>query len=349
MAQVVLRPTRRRRRPFVVLCMVSPIVFCFGWTALWLVAQREAARVMDRWMIGEADLRRIWTCPKRDITGFPLELRVVCSEPSLHGLLGGETVDVEAASLAVSVQIYQPNAIDAVVGSPVKIARVGQDDPTIVSWSAFSLEVRILPDAKARVAVLLDDVALDHQGVDSKAGHIELRFAPRPASASQDQAYEVWFQADRASLPPLDAATGETAPLSIDEKGVLTKIEPSTIEPWPVLAEAWRQAGGTFELAALKVSKGDFRAEAQGKLDLDDAHRLAGRLQTALWGYESLAMRFGVSPRALSVGNALSKILGHAGAKASADPPAITLPLAFADGRVRIGPVVTPQRLNPLY
>lgn len=350
MEQALLR-SRRRRQPFAALCLASPIVLGLGWSALWLFAQRQAGIAMDAWMATEAGHGRQWTCGDRTITGYPLQLRISCAEPSFHGKVGGETLDISAARLEALAAIYQPNAIEASVTSPVKIAKAGQDNRPTLTWTALKVQGRLLIDGSARVALVAEDAALEDAGTTSKAAHVELRFSPAPGSGNtpQDRAYAVWFKLDDASVPAVDAVAGETAPISLDERGVLTAVEPPTADPWPIQIEAWRQAGGVFDLTSLAIRKGEFRAEAQGRLGLDDVHRVAGRLQTALWGYEPLAARFGVPARALSMGNALSKLLNGNASKTASDQRALRIPISLSDGRVAVGPVGTSVRLVPLY
>ncbi len=348
MERLLLRP-RRRRQPFAVLCLASPVVLCLGWTALWLFAQRQAGHAMDAWIAAEAGRDRLWTCPDRTIAGFPLQLRVSCSEPSFRGKVGGESLDVTAAHFDAYADLYQPNAIEVSVTSPVKIMRAGRDDPETLTWQALTIQGRMLADGRARVALAAEDPVLEGGDGTSKAAQVELRFAPAAGIPSQDKAYEVWFKLLDGSVPAVDAITGEAAPVSLDERGVLTAVEPPTAQPWPVQIEAWRQTGGAFDLTSLAVRKGGFRGEAQGRLGLDEAHRVSGRLQTALWGYEPLAARFGIPARALSMGSALSKLLNGGSSKAASEQPSLKMPVSLSDGRVSVGPVATSVRLAPLY
>lgn len=330
------------------LCLVSPVVLCLGWVALWYFAQREAGNAMDDWFAGEAGRGRQWTCPDRQIGGFPLELRITCAGPALHGNLGGGLLDAAAAGMTVSASIYQPNAIEAEFGSPITIRKTGRDQASVIAFAALTLQARLLLDGRVRLGLVAEAPSLQDADIGGAAAHAELHVAPAAGRAASDKAYDVGVKIDDVLASAVDALTGETAPLSIDEAGVLTAVDPPGAVPWPVLVETWRQAGGIFDLTNLTMAKGDFKAQAQGRLALDDAHRVTGRLQTALSGYETLASRFGISPGALSVGNALAKLLGHDKAPPT-DMPSIKLPVSFGDGRVAIGPVTTSVRLAPLY
>ena len=346
---LVLR-SGRRRRPWLSLCLLSLTILVLGWSALWLFARYEAASRMDGWMASEATHGRDWSCPNRTIAGFPLDLHISCTHPGFSGEVGGVRLTASFGALDAEVELYQPKAVDAWIRGPLTLTREGEGDMA-ANWAALLIEARLLSDDRARVALVADDLtATGTDGRTNRVRHAELRVGPAPSRPPADRAYEIWLDLFDAACPALDAVLGTPDPLSVEQRGVVTAVQDTAFEPWPRLLERWRQGGGVFDLDTLKLTKGDLKAEAQGALGLDAEHRLSGRLQTAVSGYESVAARLGLPLHAVSVGGALAGLLG----RKSPEPGksmigAIPLPVTLADGRVSIGPFKTPIRLDPLY
>lgn len=218
MEQGRLRP-RRRSRSLTILCLVSVLVLCLGWAALWLFARNEAASAIDGWIAAEARHGRDWACPDRAIDGFPLQLRLTCAGLRYRGPVDRGPGDISVAGLEASIFLYQPKAVEVVFKGPMTFVRPGQDGPTTLGWSQFVMRGRLLPDDRIRFELQADDPVLAAPGQSARAGHVEIHAAPAAGKPIQDHVYEVWFKLDRAEFPGLDAATGEAAPVSIDQKG----------------------------------------------------------------------------------------------------------------------------------
>jgi len=87
-------------------------------------------------------------------------------------------------------------------------------------------------------------------------------------------------------------------------------------------------------------------------MGLDDAHRLAGRVELQMTGLGPLLQRFGVSPGNAAIGGRLGGLLGgrgQSGQNQSGAKGALRLPLDLNQGRAMIGPMRLPVVLNPLY
>ena len=350
-APIVLR-RRRGSWPWLILPMASLLILCLGWSALWLFTSREAAVAMDGWLAGEAKRGRVWSCPHREIGGFPLSIEVSCAQPTFAGRVGGETLEGSWAGLRATAALYQPNAVEIAADGPLELHRPDGQNATL-SWAALAVGVRLLPGDRARASIEID--APELQGPAPWTGHaerFELRLGPATGRAAAEYAYDVWLTLANGAIPALDTLTGTADGVSVDEKGVLTHVDPPWGAPWQGAAEAWRQAGGLLDVGSLSVAKGGLRIGAQGQLGVDEAHRLAGELQASLSGVEDLAARLGVPLRAVKVGGVLASLLnpkGKATPNLDQDGSHISLPVVFGDGRVSVGPFRTALRLEPLY
>lgn len=349
---VVVR-MRGRTRPRVALPLGSMLILVLGWIALWLFGRHEAAKEMDAWIGSEEAQGRSWTCPDREIAGFPLRIRIACTSPTFRGKLGGAIVEASLTDFQAETLIYQPNAVEASATGPLTVHEQDGGPDTRLAWSALNVTFRGLAADRKRAALVIDgpDLKLP-DGTGGRADRIDIRIAPAAGRRPDENAYDVWLTLGNGLIPALDTLTGTQEPLAVEEKGVLTRLDPTRVAPWQDLAETWRQAGGAFELAMLKISKGRLNIDAQGSLGLDDAHRPAGRLKAAMSGYETLAAQLGIPLRAVSVGGVLAQLLNRNGAVPPPGEPGgsgVNLPVVFADGRVLIGPFKTGLRLPPLY
>ena len=343
---------RRRRRPWISLPLSSVLILVLGWAALWLFARHEAAKVMDTWIGLQAERGQTWTCPGREIGGFPFRIRISCARPTFRGKLGRDAIRATLPAFRAETFLYQPNAVEASAEGPLTVHRQNGESDTTLSWSALHLTLRGLTAARRRAALTIEAPELkqsDRQG--SRADRLEVHVGPAAGKPPEESDYDVWLTLTDARVPELDPLTGNGDPASLDEKGVLKHFDPTGLAPWQELVEEWREAGGAFDLSSLKLSKGPLRIDAQGNLGLDDGHRLAGRLKATLAGYEPLALQLGIPLPALSVGGALANLLTRnpSAPSGGSDGSGITLPIVLTDGRVIIGPVKTGLRLPPLY
>lgn len=303
---------------------------------------------MDAWIGKEEARGRSWACPNREITGFPLSIRIACTRPTFNGTLGNNQVQASVEHLQAQTLVYQPNIIEVTSTGPLAV-QMGDEPPVSIGWSALEVTIRSLAADRFRLSMTVDKPELDAADGTSRADHIEFRVVPTAGRPVEEQAYDVWLTLENGRIPVLDALTRDQSPLAVDEKGVLTHLDSKRAGSSQELMEAWRQAGGRLMLSRLKMVKGALDIDAQGDLGLDDQHRLAGRLRAALSGYEALAAELGVPISAISVGGALAQLLSHAPAADAPKQGGVNVPVVFAEGRMFVGPFKTGWRLTPLY
>lgn len=352
MTQGVVLRRRRRASPWLAMPLISILILTLGWSSLWMFGRREAARIMEAWISGEAGHGRLWSCPNREITGFPLTIHVSCRNPTYKGSIGRDVVQASFAGLDAETFIYQPSQVDLSATGPLTVHdESGGGADTILAWSGLHMTFRGLVADRRRASLLLDGAELTlPDGSTSRADRLDVRLGPAPGRPAEEDAYEVLLTLDNGQIPALDALTGTGDSLAVEEKGVLTDLAIARFASWQELAERWRVAGGTLELAALSLAKGDLHADAQGSLRIDDAHRPAGKLIATMSGYKSLAARLGIPLQAISVGGAIAQLLNRgAPGPATQDGAGVSLPIVLADGRVLVGPFKTALRLAPLY
>ena len=325
-----------------------------GWSWAWFEAQRQAVRSTDAWFAAEAARGRPWSCSDRDISGFPFSFVLSCARATFTARIGGEQVESEVAGLRAEASLMHPNKVRVTLASPMTAHRGEDTDPLELSWSGLSIEIGLTVAAEARAVISADD--LDIVRPDQPKAHIDhvgLQLATAGLSGSSRRDYRVTAQLAGTAIPELDAATGNSAPMSLDERATITGLELNGFEPWQDVVERWRLGGGRIELASLTYGKETLRVAASGQLGLDELHRPTGLLQATISGYETMAERLGLPLRAVSFGGALASLLGGPtkppAATVDSGRSAMTLPIGVSGGRLTIGPFKTALRLAPVY
>lgn len=345
-------PVRRRRGTPVVLAVpaVSIVLLVLGWTALWLFARQEAIRVLDHLIAREQAQGRDWTCPGRTIEGFPLRVVLTCAQPSFEGEFAGADITGRLESLRAEALLYLPSAVVVSAEGPLAVG-FGDGRPELtLAWSTLRLTIRGVTGDLKRALLEIDGLAsTGAEDFDGSAERVELHVRSAPGRALQDRAVDVHLVAKGVANGTFDTLTGSATPADLDVSAVVTQARLGGTVAAAV--EAWRAAGGTVEVAAASLVKGELRASVTGSVGIDAAHRPAGRLQAGLSGYETDAERLGIPPRALTIGNVLAGLLApKPGAPTPGAPqPALRLPVVIEDGRVLVGPFKTGLRLRPLY
>jgi len=214
--------------------------------------------------------------------------------------------------------------------------------------------------------VALDDAPMGRLAIDIKkatgqldtrenysADRLQLHLRPvsledGPPQATRD--YDLALQGENILLDPAraSAALGPNIALFIAQtraKNLPVTGGASLVE----LLQTWRDTGGTLTVSDLTVKWGALDMNGRGILQLDDAGRLAGRLDTVFTNYDQLL-------KALVTAEVITQAqsrLASAGLslfsqfQGSADG-AVKLPLVMRNGTLFLGPLPVGE-LEPLY
>ncbi len=328
------RPTRWK----LYLPLAALGVAAVGWSVFWNVAAGMTQTGLDNWFEQERALGRQWSCPSRSVGGYPFRLEVRCASPSFTGRVGaleglGSTGDVLAAA-----NLYNPSLVLAEVGSPfVFKSRDGSLDLSL-AWKDLRVSHRIRQGALDRhsleiEAPVLRVTAKEAAPVTFRADGFEAHLRPNPDRDAAASAFDFAVKLTRLDAPVLDVATGVAGPVDALFAATVLQVDAARAASAPQALERWRLAGGNVEVRDLKFAKGDTRVEASGALRLDDAHRLAGRMDLQLTGFAPVLQRMGFNLGPLASGGA----------------NALRLPVNLERGRASIGPLHLPVILSPLY
>jgi hypothetical protein len=320
-----------------------------GWTLLWRAAAAQTKSVLDAWMVREAAVGRVWTCPDRTIAGFPFAIRVRCAAPRFSGDLAGITTQGSLGGFEAVAAVYHPTEIQASLDAPFTVTTADGATAVTFGWGRLTLVLSGLPTAVTEAAMNADDMSVS--GKVGGLGAIAARAKTVTAGARRDagradDAYAFSFATSGAAVPLIDALLGGAMPASIDVAGTLTQAD--VTRPGTPLdrIESWRMAGGHIDLARLVFSRGAMRIEASGgPLSLDAAHRPQGRLDARADGFDPVLRRLGVNPAVVAIGGLLGGVLGGR----SQGGGGLHLPIGLDHGLLVIGPVRTSFAVAPLY
>ncbi len=355
MSDITLRRSRRRPRAVLMVPAASVLILVLGWSVLWGVARQQAIGGIDGWIAAEAAHGRQWSCPGRQVSGFPFRIALSCSGVDFSGTVDGTPSEGHLAGLAADVWIYEPSSVNITLDGPLALTSQDGHADVALSWAGLHATLRGLVGGVQRIELLADglDFVRPNQG-GGHADHLELHAGPAPGRPVEDAADALDLSVAGGTVPLLDAITGEAGRIDGSFTGVVTRAFGDLPDLGPRTVERWRANGGHLEVSSLVLGKGDLKATATGTLGLDDLHRLSGRLETGLTGFELLLRRFGIPLKAAAIGGLLANLLGGTPPGGSSPPPAaapgtVVLPVVFANGALSVGPFKTAVRLAPLY
>lgn len=334
--------------------LASLTVFVFGWVGLWVVARHEAKHAFATWLRNERAQGRAWTCPEERIGGFPLGIVVSCREPTFRGPLGDGIYEGTLDAFSADARLYFPTHVTVMLDGPLTLQDAKGGGPSArIDWSAAQLNLRgEVPGDLDRGQIELSDVVAVLPGQSMVAplhiGQVEASFRPVLQKAMQPFDVEAALTLTDARIPEADAAFGSPSPLSAKLTATVTRFTADGTA-LPQLLEPWRDAGGQLRVKSFSFQKGAFRAEGEGRIELDDERRIEGRLDARFSGLEPVAKRFGIPTGAVQIGSALSNLFGSKGGNTDLNATDLALPLVAKDGHLWIGPVKIGVTLKPIY
>ena len=338
-------------RKFVVLFVLPLAVLAIGWSVLWSMAAREADKRMDAWISAERTLGRNWTCPDRQVTGFPIALAVSCAKPTYSGQAMGQSVDASLAQLVATVRPSQPRQVSIELQPPFSFRTSDGSTDVKGTWRTLHLDLTSIPDIR-NVAlhgsglVLGGTFAGDRQQ-GGRAEALDSRFAMASDAPDPTLAFEILVTS--IALPSLDDVLGGSDPVDLVLAGHLNHADVSGARTPEQAMERWRHLGGLVEIERSSLSRAGASISATGSLRLDEAHRPKGRLDAEFVGLEPILARYGIGGNLAAMGSLLGTLFGNGGRKTPPRPGVLALPISLNNGRVGVGPITLDARLNPLY
>ena len=325
------------------------VVAAAAWTGLWFYGAGAMKAGADDWIATERAQGRVWTCPDRAVGGYPFALDLVCRDATFAGQAMGQAVTAKLARVSAAVNLARPRQLALALAAPFSFRTSDGQTSVDGTWQSLDVDVGSLP--------AVDAIALHAKGVTlagvfagtgpekGAADALDLHAGYADASVL---AFDVGLKS--LAMPELDAFLGGAAPADVAMAGRIDHAGIGGARTPEQAMEFWRAAGGRIAIERSRASRAGASVEATGTLGLDEAHRLRGRLDAEFLGLEPILARYGIHGNLAVVGSLVSALFGGGGSrKAPAAPGAIDLPISFTNGRLGVGPITTPVRLNPLY
>lgn len=349
-----ITPGKRPSRVMLYLPVSLLLLVCVGWSIFWVVASHFTETTLESWTAREAAAGRVWSCPDRQIGGFPFDIVVTCAKPTFTGRLAGRESEGSVTSIRALAQAYQPSIVLIEMDGPLTV-RTGEGGPTLAAnWTHLRASLHGAPEGLARGSVVLDNPKVTFidagQTYTGQASHLEAHLRRSPDAPAADRAYDWAFEVDDALVPALDPLLRSDASITARGTGLLTQVEIDGAGSPIDRLERWRTAGGRLDITDLSVTKGNASADVKGTASLDPLHRPEGRLQARIAGLGPVLAQFGVPASVVAIDNLIGGLLGGGKAKdKGAHKDEVTLPVIAENGRLRIGPVVLQGAVQPLY
>lgn len=338
------------KRGRIVAALIVLALVVAGYGAWWLHAAGKLREGVAAWV--EARRAEGWQITLDDVAvqGFPLRLQAVARNfaigreaPLAWRWSGPRLVASAPPWIGRAFTLSAPGAHQMEFDAPM-----GHKTASFTAEKADGT-VRVGDDLKiARIDVELGQIAGIWPDIGAfKAAQLLLAVTqaaqPASAEANSPRAAEVGRAALIAvgvDLPPGTSPALGPRIARADAEIVLLGAIP-TAHTREAL-DAWRQAGGTLELAKLWLHWGEFQLEAAGTAALDSDLQPIGALTTRMWGVGSAIDALVAAGAVRARDGATAKVVLRAMAKpkgAPGVPPEVEAPLAVQDRRFYLGPV----------
>jgi hypothetical protein len=327
-----------------------------GWSLFWFLAAQQTESLLEAWTKREKSVDRIWTCPNRQIGGYPFKIEIICAKPGFSGEVLGWQLAGGVNEFHATASLFHPDQVEVLVASPFDLRSTDGDGEVNLQWALMRVWLDGLPQDVDSVSVEGSDVSLrgglkGFGALAGRAGKVSSVVSIVPERRADD-VYTFHLALDDASVPTLDALLGSTPPDSIKFDGTVTKANFSAAGTLAERLEHWRLAGGRLDFNEASVTRGATRLAARGALQIDNQHRPQGQFDAQFAGAEPLLKRYGVNPSLVTAGSLLTALLGgkpNGGGASAEGPPALRLPVTLQSGLVTIGPVKTNIAVPALY
>lgn len=355
------RPRPARLRIF--MPTLGLLLVMAGVGIVWGYLSWRASAELDAWLQREADLGRTWSCPDRSIGGFPFRIEVTCLQPTFTGVAEGQPISGRLGKIHTVAQIYNPGHVIVEVDGPLAVT-TSAGDRLDAEWQLARASIHGRPGAgldrlSAEVNVPRVTIAGPRGNLALTATLADFHIRRTPDRPAADGAYDIASRIVGATVPPLDALLGGTAPAQLDLVATITQAEPLAGRGLPSELERWRAAGGRLQISTGTLAHGTRRIDLSGNVGLDDAHRPQGRLDVTVSGLDDMLARFGLGGRGGALGGLIAGVLGGRPATGGAQaaepapgaaqaPKGMVLPLRMENGRASLGPLPL-LALPPLY
>jgi hypothetical protein len=320
-----------------------------SWSVFWYVKSRAAAAALTEWTTHEAQLGRAWSCPDWKTGGFPFSVEISCDNLLFQGEILGKTMAGSVRGFRASSPLLRSGDVLAQLDPPFAAKTSDGTFEFTLQWGELFLELEGQPGALDRVTLAGNQVRLQGKigGIDPVEGALSAVSGNFVLVQDRhDHAYDFMVSVKQGSVPALNSLLDTQLPIDMQVRGTISQVDLRGAETLQDFLENWRSANGHVDITAGSLTSGHIVFDAKGGFDLDDEHRVKGKLDASFAGLDKAFRRLGVDPALIAAGQVLAGLLG--GGKGGGTRR-LNLPLTFSSGFLSIGPARTQIQIPPLY
>lgn len=311
----------------------AAIALVFLWTVAWMLVAQRIVRQVDTWRAEQAQAGVALDWDAFDVKGWPFFWRANVERPRASGA-GPTRWTWSGERLVANLAPWNLNEIRVRLPGVQRASFGAGDLATTLELRAAKPDAGLVFGAAGKLARLdLDFEALE--GVLDGGKPLRVRKLDASLSIVAEDILDARLSAHGIRLTeavPSLAAFGT----DIARAGFVAQLRGPRAAgvSFANAVRAWRDAGGTLEVASLALDWGPLRLAGEGTLALDDRDRPlgAGTLRAAGWGeaIDAFQAARAIEPIPAAL---LKAALAFLGRVSGGEPGTVRVPVAAQDGR----------------
>lgn len=269
----------RIARPFLLVGVLIGMVLGGYVLAWWSLAEIVRSHGLN-WQKMEALAGRRWICDDIRLGGFPFGMVAECSAPRLRQETEAGIVLVSAVRFVAQAGLLSPMTLATQLQGPVWV-QLSDSDTLLGNWKDLSGTLVWRPGQIHELKMTLNELKLrEASGAlavwnDASADRLHAQLKLKTAGDAQSD-WLIDADLKSARLTVLDQITGNADMLDAALVAEFTNAPSAPLPTLPSFLEEWRRSQGEIRIAAASLTKGSFRLEGSGTLNLDSDRRASG-------------------------------------------------------------------------
>jgi hypothetical protein len=293
------KPTREKlgRPPRFVVLVAAAVVLAFaGWSVVWYFGTQKAHAMIGAWLAAEAAKGRTYDCAERGVGGYPFRVIVTCLKPSLDIADASPRIRATGEDFRAIAQVWNLTHVIYEIDGPVRVETGSRKNPRSgldLSWDLLQGSLRAPGGEIASGDLAISGFAATPDpkflgpggGMTVTASAAEFHGRRGAAvTGTPPGTRDVDVAADAKDLVVTLAGKGPPDAVDVSFVGRLGALPyPPPRDPAAFFA-AWRDKGGSIEVAKLSAAQGETELRAVGTLTPDGAGRPEGSVTIKLAG-----------------------------------------------------------------
>lgn len=327
--------------------LVISLILTSGYVALWFSAHSKVQSSIQMWKTAEHEAGRLWSCGKQSLGGFPLQMILICDNPTLESF-GSSHIRISADSLQLEAHVFSPTRIyfsvqqRLTLGFPSRAVNLSFERLSgFMKWGGSSgRELNIIGE---NFLLSLDMDNFSETWTGSTLGSIALRLSEPGMPDASSRTLNVALDIKDVRAAARNVLTLNGGPVDGKLVAQVTHWEPAAKGAYALL-ERWRMDGGLLRIIEADASSNGAGVGLSGSFRLDELRRIDGEGNVKF----SDGLILTNALKSFAGGNFNLALDALKPPLASGARPLLA-PITLTSGKVYIGPIDTRLRTYPLY